>query len=349
MDVGSSNTTIVGAEVSRAGNDGVLVDNDVKPNLRVSVLNDTLFDNGRFGVQDYASNATVLLWDSISGNLVEDNAAGGIYTRHAAEVAISNNMVENGATEGGPGAIGIGVELGNNETVSGNRVSGMTEFGIQAYFSNDTAITGNVSVHNAGTSDQSGITDDHSFYDVISGNIVESNGRDGIHVERSSFVDVSGNVADGNGQYGIELYHGALPVLQNDAVEANLCSYNGLGGIILNSVADSTVSRNICMDNSGPGILLYNDPGQDGSTHDAVVDNTSGDDRLSGMTQTYGIAEMNQADLNEIASNLACNNKVADFKVAGSSTTLVGDSDCRFGGSPLRQGASTLAVLQAGS
>ncbi len=335
VDVGSSNTTIEDAEVSHAGLDGILVDSDIKPNFDVSVLNDTLLDNGRFGVQYYSSGVAVPLGALVSGILAENNGAGGVYTERAAGVTVSDNVVENTAAGGGTGAIGIGVALGSNDTVTQNRVSGMTEYGIQAYFNNGTTITDNVSVHNAGGSDQSGITNDHSFHDVISGNTVDSNGRDGIYVGRSSFVTVSDNVAEDNAHYGIEFYHGALASLRNDTVEGNLCSSNLLGGIIFNSVSDSTVYRNTCLDNSGPGILLYNDPGQAGSTHDVVSHNTSGDDRLSGRTQTYGIAEMNQANFDEIAFNLACNNTVADLETVGSSTTTAGNSDCRFGGSPL--------------
>jgi len=334
VDQGSSNTTIEGAEASRAGYDGILIDHDTKPNLRVSVLNDSLDDNGRFGVQDYQSTLAAPRWTLISGNRVEDNAVGGIYTNRAADVTISANEVWN--TVAGTGAIGIGAEFGYNDTITQNSVSHMSSFGIQVYFNNDTTVSNNYSGFNSGASDQSGITNDHGFYDTISGNNLVSNGRDGVHVERSSYVTVRGNTAEDNGQYGIEVYHGTMPSVQREVISGNACSFNVAGGIILNSATDSAITGNGCIDNSGPGILLYNDPGQIGSTRNLVSNNWSGDERLSGMTQTYGIKEENQADQNEITSNVVCNNTVADIAVVGPSTTTSGNSDCRFGGEPLK-------------
>ena len=322
--------------MSRAGYDGILVDHDTTPNLRVSVLNDSLHDNGRFGVQDYQSAVAGPRWTVISGIRAEDNVVGGIYTNRAADVTITGNQVSNTAT--GLGVIGVGVELGYDDTITKNSVSHMRQFGIQAYFNNETTISDNYSGFNSGSSDQSGITNDHSFHDTISGNTIVSNGRDGIHVEASSFVTVSGNVAVNNGQNGIELFHGAMPSIGNETISGNLCSSNAEAGIILNSVVDSVVTTNRCFDNSGPGIILYNDPGQFGSAHDRVIDNWSGDERLLGTTQTYGIWEQNQADHNAITSNFACNNTVTDVAIVGPSTIAAANSDCSFGAAPLKQG-----------
>ncbi len=329
VDQGSSYTTIEGAELSRAGYDGILIDHDTTPNLHVSVLNDSLRDNGRFGVQDYQSTLAGSRWTTISGNRVEDNAVGGVYANRAADVTIASNEVSN--TAAGQGAIGIGVELGYNDTITQNNVSHMRSFGIQVYYNNYTTVSNNYSAFNSGTSDQSGITNDHSFYDTISGNTFVSNGRDGIHVERSSYVTVSGNIADGNGQYGIEIYHGAVPSVDHEAISGNTCSFNTAGGVILNSATDSVIVGNRCMDNSGPGILLYNDQGQIGSTRNLVSNNWSGDDRLSGRTQPYGIREENQANHNEMNSNAVCNNTVADISTVGQSTNVAWNDNCRFG------------------
>ncbi len=334
VDQGSNDTTIEGAEVTHAGYDGILIDHDTKPNPHVSVLNNSLDDNGHFGVQDYQSSLAGPRWTVISGNRVEDNAVGGIYTDRAADVTIEANEVWN--TASGEGSIGIGVEFGYNDTITQNSVSHMQSFGIQAYFNNDTTVSNNYSGFNSGTSDQSGITNDHSFYDTISGNTLVSNGRDGIHLERSSYVTVSGNTAEDNGQYGIEIYHGAMPSVQHEVISGNTCSSNAAGGIILNSAADSAVTGNWCIDNSGPGILLYNDPGQIGSTQNVVRNNWSGDDTSSGMRQTYGIREENQANDNEISSNVVCNNTVADISIVGRSTTTAGNNDCRIGAEPLK-------------
>jgi parallel beta-helix repeat protein len=313
---GSNDTVVENADVSKAGFNGILVYDEVRPNFNVSILDNSLHDNGRYGVQEYTNTSTPMVGTVISGNVAYDNTLGGIYTNGIAGVTIVGNSVTNTVGDG-PGEIGIGVTNGHNDTVSSNQVDHMAWFGIQAYYNNDTVISNNISASNAGGSDQSGITNDHSSFDTITGNVVESNGRYGVYVERSWNVTVSGNIANGNGGYGISFYHGSWPALGRSEIVGNACSFNGLGGIVLNSAVDNVISMNQCFNNSGEGIVLYNDPGQLGSTGNLISHNWLGNDGDSARTQALGVSEGNDSDNNTFVANVMVNNTVAAASLLG--------------------------------
>jgi len=327
IDKGSNNVVVEGVDASRAGHDGILIRNDTVPGLKVSILDNTLHGNVRFGVQDFENVTTQSLEVLISGNLAEDNAIGGIYTNGVGGADIVGNTVRN--TVGtSPGLIGIGVTNGANDSVTDNRVDDMKEYGIQVFYNNDTLVANNYSGFNAGASDQSGITNDHSSYDSIVNNTVVSNGQAGIHVERSWHVAVSGNNATGNGRFGIEFYHGTLATTAYATITGNACSHNGQAGIILNSGVDSLISSNSCLDNSGPGVYLYNDAGLAGSSGNTVANNTLGDDRSSpsARTQTYGVESVNGADGNIVEGNTLFNNTIAGISLVGTSNVEEGNA-----------------------
>jgi parallel beta-helix repeat protein len=314
IQYGSNNSVVEGTEVTNAGYNGILIYDNGRPSFNVSVLDNIVEDNGRYGIQEFSNASTPMMGTVISGNVALDNADGGIYTNEIAGVTITKNFVSN--TQGdGPGEIGIGVTNGHNDTITLNQVSHMTWFGIQAYYNNYTLISDNISTFNGGSNDQSGITNDHSSFDTIEGNVVESNDRYGVYVERSWNVTVSGNTANGNGGYGIEFYHGSWPAEGRSDIVGNLCSFNGLGGIILNSGIDNVISMNQCYNNSGYGILLYNDPGQLGSTGNLVSGNWVGNEAGSPQTQRFGISEANDSGDNTVVSNVTFNNTVADVSL----------------------------------
>ena len=310
IQYGSNNTVVERADVSKAGHNGILIRDNSRPSFNVSILNNSVHDNGQFGIQEISNASTGMMGTVISGNVALDNAVGGIYTNGIAGVTISKNFVANTVGDG-PGEIGIGVTNGHNDTVTLNQVEHMGWFGIQAYHNNHTLISDNISIFNAGAEDQSGITNDHSSYDTIVGNLVESNGRDGVYVETSWNVTVSENVANSNFGYGISFYHGSLSGMGGSAILGNTCSFNGLGGIILNSATDNVISMNVCYNNSGAGILLYNDPGQPGSTGNLISSNWLGNDGNFAQTQTFGISEGNESYNNTFVSNIMVNNTVA--------------------------------------
>ena len=316
IQYGSNNTVVERADVSKAGVNGILIYDNVRPSFNVSILDNSVHDNGRYGIQEFSNASTGMMGTVISGNVALDNAVGGIYTNEIAGVTISRNFVANTAGDG-PGEIGIGVTNGHNDTVTLNQIDHMGWFGIQAYYNNYTVISDNISTFNAGAEDQSGITNDHSSYDTISGNVVESNGRYGVYVERSWNVTVSGNIANGNFGYGISLYHGSLPAMGHSAILGNTCSFNGLGGIILNSAIDNVISMNECYNNSGYGILLYNDPGQAGSAGNLISSNWLGNEGNFAQTQTFGISEGNDSYNNTLVSNTMVNNTVAAESLVG--------------------------------
>ncbi len=324
VDLGSNNITVKGADISRAGHDGILIRNDTAPNLRISIVGNFLHDNGRYGAQDYEHSKYDSVKVLFSGNTVVDNSVGGIYTNGVGEAEITSNTVRN-TVDTTPGLIGIGVTNGENDTVTYNKVDHMFWYGIQAFYNNYTTITNNYASFNAGGSDQSGITNDHSFFATISNNTVLSNGLSGIHVERSWFVSVKGNSANGNGRFGIEFYHADMPVTSMAEVTGNTCSYNGLAGIILNSGIQTLISGNICLDNSNTGIFLYNDQGQAGSSGNTITHNIVGDDRnqSTARTQLFGIKEVNQADNNTIQANVLFGNVVANIIRSGGPSTVV--------------------------
>jgi len=317
---GSNNTVVEGVDVSKAGFNGILIYDNLGPSFNVSILDNLVHDNGRYGVQEYANTSTPMMGTVISGNVALDNTLGGIYTNGIAGVTIIRNVVANTAGDG-PGEIGIGVTNGHNDTVTLNQVSHMRWFGIQAYYNNYTVISDNISTSNAGGEDQSGITNDHSSFDTIAGNVVESNGRYGVYVERSWNVTVSGNIANYNDGYGISFYHGLLPAMGRSAILGNTCSFNGLGGIVLNSAVDNVISMNQCFNNSGDGILLYNDSGQLGSTGNLVSYNWLGNEGSSAPTQRFGISEGNDSDNNTLVSNVMVNNTVAATSLIGPDST----------------------------
>jgi parallel beta-helix repeat protein len=314
--LGSNNTVVEDADVSRAGFNGILIYDEVRPSFNVSILDNSVHNNGRFGVQEYTNTSTPFMGTVISGNVALDNTVGGIYTNGIAGVTIIRNVVAN-TVGNGPGEIGIGVTNGHNDTVTLNQVSHMAWFGIQAYYNNYTVISNNISTSNAGAEDQSGITNDHSSFDTIAGNVVESNGKSGVYVERSWNVTVSGNIANGNGGYGISFYHGQWPAIGRSEISGNTCSFNGLGGIVLNSAIDNVVSMNECYNNKGDGIALYNDPGQLGSTGNLVSYNWLGNEGASTPTQTIGISEGNDSYNNTFVSNVTMNNTVAATSLIG--------------------------------
>ena len=313
---GSNYTVVESADVSKAGWNGILIYDNLGPSFNVSILDNSVHSNGRYGIQEYSNATTPMTGTLISGNVALDNQVGGIYTNGIAGVSIIRNVVRNTVGDG-PGEIGIGVTNGHNDTVTSNQVDHMGWFGIQAYYNNYTVISDNVSTLNAGGEDQSGITNDHSSFDTIAGNVVESNGRYGVYVEKSWNVTVSGNVADGNNGYGIAFYHGVIPAMGRSAILGNFCSFNGLGGIILNSAIDNVISMNQCYNNSGDGILLYNDPGQEGSTGNLISANWLGNEGSSAPTQTFGISEGNDSYNNTLVSNVMVNNTVAATSLIG--------------------------------
>jgi len=328
IDKGSNKVVVEGVDASGAGHDGILIRNDTTPALQVSILNNYLHGNERFGVQDFENVTTQSLDVLISGNLVEDNDVGGIYTNGVGGANIVGNTVRN--TVGtSPGLIGIGVTNGANDTVTDNRVDHMNEYGIQVFYNNNTLVANNYAAFNAGASDQSGITNDHSSYDTIVNNTVVSNGQAGIHVERSWYVTVTGNNSTGNGRFGIEFYHGTLATTAHATITGNTCSRNGQAGIILNSGVDSLISSNSCLDNSGPGVYLYNDAGQAGSSGNTIANNTLGDDRSSpsARTQTYGVESVNGADGNIVEGNTVFNNTVSSISLVGTSNVLRGNAE----------------------
>ncbi|MDG7021225.1 MAG: right-handed parallel beta-helix repeat-containing protein, partial [Nitrososphaerota archaeon] len=313
---GSNGTVIQGTQVTRSGRDGVLVYDNTGTSYGVSILGDLLHGNTRFGVQVFSNRSTGPTGTTISGDVATDNGVGGIYTNGVEGVSIVGNVVAN--SEGnGPGEIGIGVTNGGNDTVSMNEVENMSWFGIQAYYNNHTVISYNISMDNRGSEDQSGITNDHSSFDTIVGNSVEQNGDYGVYLERSWNVTVDGNVATHNGGYGIGLYHGSLPAMGRATISGNNCSFNGKGGIILNSAVDNVISGNRCYDNSGYGILLYNDPGQEGSTGNLVFGNWLGNEGNAPHPQSYGIGEANASYGNTIVSNVFLNNTESAVLLVG--------------------------------
>jgi len=317
---GSNNTVVERADVSKAGWDGILVYDNVRPSFNVSILDNTLHDNGRFGFQEYSNTTTGMMGTVISGNIALNNGVGGIYTNGIGGVAIIHNLVSN-TVGNGPGEIGIGVTNGYNDTVTLNQVDHMAWFGIQAYYNNYTLISDNISTFNAGAFDQSGITNDHSSYSTIVGNVVESNGEYGVYVERSWNVTVSGNIANDNYGYGIAFNHGPLLSMGRGAILGNFCSFNSLGGIILNSAVDNVISKNQCYNNSGDGILLYNDHGQNGSTGNLISNNWLGNEGNSTQTQLFGVREANDSDYNTFVSNVMVNNTVAAASLVGPDST----------------------------
>jgi parallel beta-helix repeat protein len=313
---GSNNTVVERADISKAGWDGILIYQYVRPSFNVSILDNVIHDNGRYGVQMYSSTPVRMTGTVISGNVALDNQAGGIYANGAAGVTIIQNVVRN--TEGnGPGVIGIGVTNAFNDTVTLNQVDHMAWFGIQAYYNNYTVISHNISTFNAGGWDESGITNDHSSHSTVVENVVESNGKFGVYVERSWNVTVRGNLANDNHGYGIGFYHGTLPTMGRGVILGNICSFNSLGGIILNSAIDNLISMNHCNNNSGDGILLFNDPGQAGSTGNVISNDWSGNEGRSPPTQMFGIREANDANSNTFISNVMVNNTVAAMSILG--------------------------------
>lgn len=314
---GSNGTVIEGTDVTRSGRDGVLIYDNTGTSFNVSILDNLFHGNTRFGVQVFSNRSTGATGTVISGNVVKDNGVGGVYTNGVEGVSIVGNVVGNSAGNS-PGEIGIGVTNGYNDTVSMNEVENMSWFGIQAYFNNHTVISYNVSFNNRGSEDQSGITNDHSSFDTIVGNTVESNGDYGIYLERSWNVTVDGNVATYNAGYGIGLYHGSLPVMGRVTMSGNTCSFNGKGGIVLNSAVDNVIVGNRCYDNVGYGILLYNDPGQEGSTGNLVAGNWLGNEGNATRFQSYGIGEANSSYGNAIFSNAYFNNTESPVELVGS-------------------------------
>jgi parallel beta-helix repeat protein len=316
IQYGSNDSVVEDTDVSRAGVNGILVYDNVRPSFRVSVIDNVVHDNVRFGIQEFSNTSAGITGTLIQGNVATDNEVGGIYTNAVSGVTIVGNIVRN--SEGtGPGEIGIGVTNGYNDTVTQNQVENMTWFGIQAYYNNRTVISHNTSMFNRGGEDQSGITNDHSSFDTIYGNVVESNGDYGIYVERSWNVTISGNVADHNQGYGIGLYHGDLAAMGRVTISTNSCSFNGLGGIILNSAVDDVISTNSCYDNGGDGIFLYNDPGGVGSTGNSVSDNWLGNQGSGQPSQRFGIGEANSSFGNVLTSNVFSNNTAGTVSLVG--------------------------------
>ena len=317
---GSNNTVVENTDVSRAGYDGIFDYEYLAPSFNVSIIDNRLHDNGRYGIQVFAKSPGPTTDTLVSGNVVLDNGVGGIYTNGVAGVTVSDNIVRN-TVGNGPGDIGIGVTNASYDSVTRNQVDHMAWFGIQAFFNNHTTISDNISTSNQGAFDQSGITNDHSSFSTITGNVVESNGKFGIYVERSWNVTVEGNLASDNLEYGIGFYHGSIPVMGEGTIADNTCGSNSLGGIVLNSAVNNSISMNRCADNGGDGILLYNDPGQAGCTGNVVSDNWLGNDAGS-QAQRYGIVEANEANRNVLVANALVNNTVAAVTVVGPNTTF---------------------------
>jgi hypothetical protein len=86
------------------------------------------------------------------------------------------------------------------------------------------------------------------------------------------------------------------------------------------------ISSNHCLDNKGPGVFLYNDDGQVGSSGNIIANNTLGDDRASpsARTQSYGVVTVGGAEGNIIDGNNMFNNTLSSIGVAGMSNIVNG-------------------------
>lgn len=84
------------------------------------------------------------------------------------------------------------------------------------------------------------------------------------------------------------------------------------------------ISANTCHNNSGPGIFLYNDAGEVGSSENIIANNSLGDDRASpqARTQTHGVMAVNGAEGNIVVGNTLFNNTISNVSLVGKNNVV---------------------------
>jgi hypothetical protein len=257
---GAANNTI-GGNVAGAGNvisgntsDGIYIGsasttgNVVEGNLiGTNVTGDHALANQRDGVEI----------STCSGNRIGTNGDG-------VNDALERNVISGNALDG------VAITTGGNNIVSGNYIGlgadGSTIVanagsGVDIFASHDNII----GVHSGGSTADAFIADERN---VISGNV-----NDGVlvvayarltgtthNVIASNYIgtDASGTQARGNGQWGLTISSNAGGVLTgdlftlvgsnadglDDAIEANVISGNGFGGILFDQTSANTVAGN---------------------------------------------------------------------------------------------------------
>ncbi|MBT3265977.1 right-handed parallel beta-helix repeat-containing protein [Candidatus Poribacteria bacterium] len=159
-------------------------------------------------------------------------------------------------------------------------------------------------------------------HSIWSHNIGKGNGGDGLYFCMGVHHSVcSDNVFTENGQNGIGgVANGGD---HHDIISNNVCSYNGLCGIDANRGEEQLITGNLLLGNSRsdpgrwPGVRLHD------MRHTLVQGNRCADDQDT-PTQTFGIVESGESDVNLVSGNL-CAGMSVGVEIAGPGSQAEGN------------------------
>jgi parallel beta-helix repeat protein len=260
--------------------------------------------SGRNLISGNQSHGVLISGSGATGNAVEGNSIG---TDAAGTGAIAN------------GREGVRVEADSNRVVD-NLVSANNGFGVLLHGASTNVVQGNY----AGT-DGSGTLD-------------LGNGVDGIGVDGGGSNTIQGNVASGNANQGIAVFGVDFPggtsgnVVQRNVVGTKADGTGGIGnggdGIRVHNGSNNVIGGpnglgNIVMQNSGPGIAIFDGSGS--STANAVRGNAIfGNGALGIDLGNDGVTANDTGDGDSGPNNLQNFPTIASAANSAGGTTITG-------------------------
>ncbi|MFX0114040.1 MAG: right-handed parallel beta-helix repeat-containing protein [Candidatus Hodarchaeota archaeon] len=193
-------------------------------------------------------------YNTITGNVVFNNAETGILLYDSDNTFISKNFVQQN------GNSGVFLIDSANNVIDNNTI---TDNGV---LSSSSARTHSIL---AAGGIGHGIYLDPSPSNSISNNIVSNNAGNGIFLNDSNYVHISENFVESNGVSGVFLMNSTFNIIDNNTIASNgagtataararsILAAGGIGhGIYLDPSPNNTITNNIIDSNYGNGIFL---------------------------------------------------------------------------------------------
>jgi parallel beta-helix repeat protein len=227
--------------------------------------------------------------------VVVDNGDIGFWIRNTYASSITGNTIH--MSSGGINGIALkgdatgsgdpNVEADQRNTVTGNTITGT---GVGAIYILGHANYNTISANSVEGTFDYGIYHIGTEWNLLSNNVILSTTLNGIHSEGPAKID-------------------------NNFVKG--CGRNG----IYSKANDSTISGNICVNNSTSSAGTYNGITIDIRTRNVVSGNRCYDDQ-GVKTQGYGIAETGATDFNVISANQLQNNLTGGLLYVGANDQI---------------------------
>ncbi|UCE12209.1 MAG: right-handed parallel beta-helix repeat-containing protein [Candidatus Heimdallarchaeota archaeon] len=298
-----------GANVLSPGAHGIYLD----PANFNTISTNIIYDNAENGIYLFESDST-----QISKNEIFENGYNGVFLEDSDSNIISDNDIFNNGYGGGtgsrimnPGAHGIYLDPARKNTIKSNKVHSNADNGIFLNMSENSSISNN-EVYNNGLngvslqdSDNNSIMSNEIYHNGYGGGVgsgINSPGAHGIYLDPASSNVISDNIIYNNSDMGVYLFK---------AVDTNITSNtiysNGDTGIALKDSDDNNIIGNdIHTNGKGGEGSRVNSPGAHGiyldpSHRNHISYNTISDHSSYGVFIT--LSNDNLVDWNDFIGN----------------------------------------------